>query len=152
MASASPPRLPVDEAAAEAVAKAFKLDGFFPEFNAELCGKVFLHSGMQRFAAGETLIEQGETGRDLILLLEGSISVMRLSSLGTVSTEVARLKPGDVAGEIALLKDGVRSATLCAETPVLAFRLVYEDVGYILTHNPELAAHLSALARERSGR
>jgi CRP-like cAMP-binding protein len=150
MAPADPQRLPVDAATAEAVSSAFKLDGFFPEFTAEHCAKLFPRSGVQQFRAGENLIEQGESGRDLFLILAGEVSVQY--SVDHLSAEVKRLGPGAVIGEMSLLSDGVRSATVAAAAPTFAFRLAFEDVGYILKNNPELAAHLQALARERTSK
>ncbi|MDX6770189.1 MAG: cyclic nucleotide-binding domain-containing protein [Elusimicrobiota bacterium] len=144
-----PPRLPVDDAAAAAVYGAFKLAGFFPEFSGELCMKVFPRSGLDRFAEGERLLEQGEGGRDLFLLLSGRVAIVQ--SFGSAAVELASLGPGVVLGEVALLRDGVRTASAVAMEPTLAFRLVYEDVGYILRHNPALAEHLASLARERTG-
>jgi CRP-like cAMP-binding protein len=150
MPSARPERLPVDPATAEAVAEAFKLEGFFPEFSAELCAKVFPHSGILHYRARETVIEQGESGRDLYLILAGEVVVeFRIDEM---AAEAGRLGDGAVIGEMALLKDGVRSATVSCSKPVFAFMLAYEDVRYLLENNPRLAEHLTALARVRSGR
>lgn len=144
-----PPRLPVDDAAASAVCLAFKLEGFFPEFSAELCMKVFPRSGLNVFAEGERLLEQGEDGRDLLLLLAGRVAVVQ--SLGSAAAEVASLGPGALLGEVALLRDGTRTASAVAMEPTRAFRLAFEDVGYVLQHNAPLAVHLQELARERTG-
>lgn len=149
MPSANPPQQPVDEAAALAVFQAFKLDGFFPEFNAELCGKVFPRSGILQFRQGEILMEQGEAARDLFLVLAGEASVHRKEPSGV---EIGRVRPGDVLGEIALLFDVERTATVTAATPLIAYRLVFADVGYTLQHNPGLAKHLKALAQQRKAR
>lgn len=150
MASASPQRLPVDEATAEAVSRAFRLENFFPEFTAELCAKMFPRSGVQHFREGEKLIEQGETGRDLFLVLAGDVAIQY--KVDYLAAEVGRVGHGAVIGEMALLSDGVRSATVAAATPSFVFRLAFEDVGYLLQNNPDLAEHLKALARERSAR
>lgn len=144
---AEPGLLPVDEATAEAVAAGLKLDGFFPEFSAELCSKVFPRSGVLHYRAGEALIREGDKGRDLFIILAGDVSIRR----GQPAVEAGRLSHGGLIGEIALLTDGVRSASAVAATPVFAFRLAVEDVGYLLQHNPALAAHLDALARGRRG-
>jgi len=150
MPSAQPTRLPVDETTAAAVNRAFKLDGFFPEFNAELCSKVFPRSGVQQYRPGERLIEQGERGRDLFLILSGDAVIRHKADSTTTTAEVTRVGFGTVIGEGALLSDGVRSATAEAATPVFVFRLAYDDVGYLLNHNKALVDHLRALARERT--
>jgi CRP-like cAMP-binding protein len=62
----------------------------------------------KRLKAGETLVEQGDQGGDLYLLLDGILAV-------EVDGEpVAELGPGTIAGERALLEGGTRTATLRA--------------------------------------
>lgn len=146
----TPIRLGVDEATAEAVSAAFKLDGFFPEFNAELCSKMFPRSGVVHYRPGEKLVVQGESGRDLFLILAGEVVVE--FKIDSMAAEAGRLKHGAVIGEMALLADGVRKATVACSTPVFAFVLAYEDLGYVLQNNPALAEHLKALALQRSGK
>jgi CRP-like cAMP-binding protein len=51
---------------------------------------------------------------------------------------------------MALLRDGTRTATAAAVGPTRAFRLLYQDMGYVLQNNPALAAHLQGLAKERA--
>lgn len=142
--------MPVDDATAEAVLRAFKLEEFFPEFTADLCSKMFPRSGVQHFREGERLIEQGEAGRDLFLVLAGDVAVQR--QVEFLSAEIGRMSHGAVIGEMALLADGLRSATVAAATPAFVFRLAFEDLGYVLKENPELAQHLKALALARTSR
>lgn len=148
--AATPRRLPVDEATAEAVSAAFKLDGFFPEFNAELCEKLFPHSGVVHYRSGEKIVTQGEDGRDLFLLLAGEVVVE--FKIDYLAAEAGRLHHGAIIGEMALLADGVRKATVVCSTPVFAYQLAFEDLGYVLQNNPALAEHLKDLALERSKR
>lgn len=148
MPSANPVREPASDADAVVVARALRLESFFPEFNAELCGKVFPRSGVSVYAPGDYLIEQGETGRDLFVLLDGGVSVML--SMGSAGAQVATLGAESLLGEVALLRDGTRTASAVAAGPVRAFRLVYEDMGYVLQNNPELAEHLKGLAKQRT--
>jgi CRP-like cAMP-binding protein len=59
-------------------------------------------------ARGETLVEQGEPGRDLFVLLEGVFDV------GIDGEVVAQVGSGAILGEKAALGDGRRTATLRA--------------------------------------
>lgn len=61
---------------------------------------------------GETLVEQGDEGLELFLLLDGILAVE------VDGTELARVGPGAVLGERASLESGKRNATLRAVTPV----------------------------------
>lgn len=148
MASSNPVRAPATDAEALVVARALRLDNFFPEFTGEQCGKIFPRSGVGVYEAGACLIEQGESGRDLFVLLEGGVSVTL--SMGSAGAEVAILGPESLLGEVALLRDGLRTASAVAVAPTRAFRLMFEDMGYVLQHNPELAGHLQDLARQRA--
>lgn len=148
MPSANPARGAPSDAEAAVVARVLRLETFFPEFTGELCGKIFPRSGVCAYAADEFVIEQGESGRDLFVLLDGSVSVT--ISMGSAGAEVATLGAEALLGEVALLRDGLRTASARAIIPTRAFRLMFEDMGYILQNNPELAAHLQGLAAQRT--
>ncbi len=148
MASADPVRNAPADADAVVVARALRLESFFPEFTGELCGKIFPRSGVCQYQAGDYLIEQGESGRDLFVVLDGSVAVTL--SMGSAAAELATLGAEALLGEVALLRDGTRTASAVASIPTRAFRLVFEDMGYVLQNNPELAAHLQGLAKQRT--
>jgi len=65
----------------------------------------------RRLGAGRTLVEQGERGEELFLLFDG---VLRVEVDGK---PVAEVGPGAILGEMALLGEGRRTATLRAVTP-----------------------------------
>jgi Cyclic nucleotide-binding domain len=65
----------------------------------------------RRLQAGRTLVQQGEPGDELFLLFDG---VLRVEIDGKPVTEVG---PGAILGEMALLQEGRRMATLRAVTP-----------------------------------
>lgn len=66
---------------------------------------------IQRYAAGEVLLDQGSTSDDLLLILDGVLSVAVDGQL------LAELAPGAILGERAGLEGGVRTATLTSVTP-----------------------------------
>jgi hypothetical protein len=61
--------------------------------------------------AGETLVNQGDPGNEIYLLLDGIVDVE------VDGQEIAELGPGAVLGERALLEGGTRTSTLRAVTP-----------------------------------
>ena len=65
----------------------------------------------RRLQAGRTLVRQGEQGDELFLLFDG---VLQVEVDGKPVTEVG---PGAILGEMALLREGRRMATLRAVTP-----------------------------------
>jgi len=89
----------------------------------------------EAFLTGEALVECGDAGRDLFILLEGDVTV----ELG--SRVVEHLRPGQVFGEIALLGDGTRMATVRAIGRVVALRVPPDAVdGPLRTRLWEYAA------------
>jgi len=72
---------------------------------------------------GETLVEQGEAGSDLYLILDGVLAVE------ADGDQVAEVGPGNIVGEMALLQDeGKRTATLRARTPARVAVLSAESI------------------------
>jgi hypothetical protein len=65
----------------------------------------------RRLKAGRTLVQQGEQGQELFLLFDG---VLQVEVDGKAVTQVG---PGAILGELALLREGRRMATLRAVTP-----------------------------------
>jgi hypothetical protein len=64
----------------------------------------------RRLEEGDTLVREGDEGRDLFLILDGVLSVEQGGE------PVAEVGPGAILGEKALLGDGKRTATLVATT------------------------------------
>jgi len=63
----------------------------------------------RHFAAGETIIREGEPGEEFFLISDGEVEVIR------ADREVARMGPGDFFGEVALISGEPRNATIVAE-------------------------------------
>ena len=61
-------------------------------------------------ASGTVLVDQGQTGREAFLVLEGSVGIKRNGR------KVATLGPGAIVGELALLDHGPRTATAVCES------------------------------------
>jgi len=67
------------------------------------------------FAKGKFLMKEGEDGDSFMIIVEGEVNVMANGQT------VAKLEPGDYAGEQALLQNAKRNASLQAATPVKCF-------------------------------
>ena len=96
--------------------------------------------------AGTTLIAEDEPGHALLVLLDGTASVTASGS------HLATLGPGDFFGEIALLGDGRRTATVTAESPVRVLTMGGSDFRVFERDMPEAAERLRESAAERMAR
>ncbi|HEY5890559.1 MAG TPA: ATP-binding protein [Acidimicrobiia bacterium] len=89
-------------------------------------------SNLLELDVGEVIIEEGSDSEEMYIVVEGLLVVTKLTDDKAV--ELARLGPGQVVGEIALLDDAPRTATVKAiesslviEVPVEAFEVLLGD-------------------------
>jgi putative ABC transport system ATP-binding protein len=75
----------------------------------------------RRYAAGDTIIREGEPGEEFFLVSDGEVDVIRADH------EVARLGRGDFFGEVALISGEPRNATVLALEPLDTFVLGKTD-------------------------
>jgi CRP-like cAMP-binding protein len=104
------------------------------------------------FAPGESLCAEGDTADRLWLITRGTVSV-RMAVTEHESVRIASLAMGTVVGEMALLANGVRSATVVADDDVVCFELEEAAVRALLDEHPRIASQiLRNLAREMARR
>ena len=94
------------------------------------------------FAAGSPVVSEGASGAAFFVIADGEATVT------VEGEERARLGPGDHFGEIALLADGVRSATVTADTELRCYGLTPWEFRPFVEEHPQVAWKLlQALAR-----
>ena len=71
-----------------------------------------------RVRPGQVLVRQGGIGSEFLVLVDGEVDVNRIDDDGV--TAVATLGSGDFVGEMALLGNAARTASVVARTPVTA--------------------------------
>jgi CRP-like cAMP-binding protein len=98
------------------------------------------------FSAGARLIQEGQAGESLFVILDGSVEVSREGQL------LEARGSADFVGEIALLSHAARTATVTAATPVRAFVIPGRAFRSLLGRQPELHVKvLEALAERAPG-
>ncbi len=78
------------------------------------------------FAAGETIIAEGQTGDNAFLLKKGSVDV--IIGKGSAAKVIGTLSEGDVFGEMCFIDPGPRSATVKAVTDIECQVISYDQV------------------------
>jgi CRP/FNR family transcriptional regulator len=85
------------------------------------------------FPAGSTVVSEGATGTGFFVIAEGTASVT------VTGQDRGRLGPGDYFGEMALIDDAPRSATITADSDIRAYGMTpWEFKPFVLGH-PEVA-------------
>ncbi len=83
----------------------------------------------RRFSAGETVAKEGTGGAAFFVIDSGEATV------SIRGKERATLKPGDYFGEIALIDEGARSATVTASSDLVCFGLTFWDFRPLVQQN-----------------
>jgi hypothetical protein len=103
------------------------------------------------FAAGEVIVREGEVGDELFVLLEGTVHVERVEPDG--STRMLRTYgPGDHVGELAVLLERPRVATVVADDDLRTLVIDGAGLTAILRERPEAAMAMLATLAERISR
>jgi CRP-like cAMP-binding protein len=99
--------------------------------------------------AGTELIREGERGKGLFLMLAGEVEVVaRADTPEAVS--LARLKPGDIFGEMSLVTDQPTSATVRATMRSSVLFLAREYVERLAEAIPQVQAYFEQVALNRA--
>ncbi len=90
----------------------------------------------QRFNAGHRITLEGLRGTDFFVILDGRARV-------TVDDwTVAHLSAGDFFGELGVLGDGLRFATVTAETPLRCLVLPHGRLKALLVDHPQMGVNV----------
>jgi CRP-like cAMP-binding protein len=85
------------------------------------------------FAPGQAVVQEGMLGETMFVVVSGEAKVVQgKRRLGTV-------RPGEFFGEVAVLDGSPRSASVIAETPLVAIRLFRRTLLALLAAEPQLA-------------
>jgi NADH dehydrogenase len=90
-----------------------------------------------RFAPGEVIIREGEPGSRFYIISEGEVEVVRRGS-GDQEEYVESLGPGHYFGEIALLHDTMRTATVRAVVETRVLSMAREQFSTLVSSMPLL--------------
>jgi CRP/FNR family cyclic AMP-dependent transcriptional regulator len=88
------------------------------------------------FPPGRYIVQQGQIGSGLYLIIEGKVRVVHGSDV------LAELGPGELVGEISVLDQQPRLASAIAEEPTRALGIASWDFIELLEQDPKLAINV----------
>jgi len=101
------------------------------------------------YSAGTKLFSQGDSGSGLYIIKSGKVRISQTGGAQGAEREINTVGAGEALGEMALLDDQPRSATVTAIEDVTALLLpVWEFRGVLKTH-PDIALKLLAALSRR---
>ena len=152
-------RLAPEQSALDAVARDLRESDFGTRFCVDAEGAALLTETdfaaiapkvrRQLFTRGEAVARQGEAGDSLYVVVRGSLAGRVEPEDGTPPVEF-RLEPGAIFGEMSLMLEAPRSATVSAEQECELLVLDADCFRALLSLHPEIPEKLAALVSERA--
>jgi len=93
---------------------------------------------INEFDVGDVIFEEGSTGRELFVVLDGRIDIVKKS--GASKTVIVTLSKGEFFGEMAVIDGSARSATAVSAAPkTRVMRVNHARFVYLVSQQPAFA-------------
>jgi ATP-binding cassette subfamily B protein len=137
-------------------------DGFHAKVDGERLGKLPFFQGMEqeplesistlftteRYVPGQAIVMEGDEGDKFYIIVRGSVEITK-NFTPEQATKLAVLQDGDHFGEIALLKDIPRTASVTAIEPTIVLSLRREGFLELTAKYPQMRQTLESTLLER---
>ncbi|MCP4676479.1 MAG: cyclic nucleotide-binding domain-containing protein [Deltaproteobacteria bacterium] len=106
---------------------------------------------LKQFKPGEAIVRQGDPGEAVFFIARGEVSVVRSqdSEEDEQLVHLARLGPGSIFGEMALVSTDPRSASVVCETAVDALELTRENIEELAFKIAQVGGAMARFTQER---
>ena len=116
----------------------------FADLSEEELGHIAALAAEVSVPESKELVREGDYSYDVLAIEEGTARVERHG------THIADLGPGDVFGEMGVLKREQRNATVVATSPMMLVTLTSWDIRRLQKTVPKAVAHLREVVAQRS--
>jgi CRP-like cAMP-binding protein len=101
-------------------------------------GTMAIEKCINEFGVDEVIFEEGSTGRELFVVLEGKVDIAKVS--GASKTIIVTLGKGEFFGEMAVIDGSSRSATAISAAPnTRVMRINHARFVYLVSQQPAFA-------------
>lgn len=98
---------------------------------------------------GETIVNEGDPGDSMFLIKSGEVIVQTINPMTEEEVELARLEGGDFFGEVSLVKNKPRTATVVVRKKAEIMELSRGDFQEIAKNHPEIGSALEMTIEQR---
>jgi CRP-like cAMP-binding protein len=138
--------LPEPRALGQAAAEALAATPLFSGLSQEALGSLVSELQLVQLVKNEVLFHEGDPGDALYVIVEGELSVQ---AEGPPRVEMARMGAGAFLGEVALMTDQPRSATVTSIGDAELLRIDRPTLKRVLASHGEVLAAVLRFVRER---
>jgi long-chain acyl-CoA synthetase len=117
---------------------------FFKNASSDFLRDIIPRLDARAFAPGETLVHEGDVGDEMYFLTKGRVDVLR----GDPAQRLTTLREGSFFGELAILTDAPRAATIRALTDVEVYALRRDAVLTLARTHADFGRYLDAAASQ----
>jgi CRP-like cAMP-binding protein len=111
------------------------------ELTPEELARVATEIRIRQYGKREVVLHKGGSGDGLLFLLAGQLQVIDITEDGR-AVGLRMLEPGDFFGEIALINNSTRSASVVAMSPVIVAFLPAQTALHLFSHVPSVARQM----------
>lgn len=133
------------------IARHLAATSVFRRLDGSLLDRIAESADVVLVAAGETVVEEGEAGDEAFVVVAGHLDVITTTPEG-VSETVGTLGPGDVVGEMALITNEPRSATVMARRDAALMRIPAAAFRSLVFAHPEVLLDVTRTVMQRLNR
>ena len=131
----------------------FRQNSLFAELPDSFLREILASTTIIRAYNGQTLIEEGEESLEVFILLAGKVKIQIESITPYVEIGITKLGSGEVIGEMALLENGPRCATVVTSEASELARIPAAALQKLMERHPEtgvvLMRNLARILAER---
>jgi CRP-like cAMP-binding protein len=109
----------------------------FAGISADSMSRLAAVAGEQEFAAGQFIVRQGQVGSGLYVVIDGSVNVIK-----GADEQIANLKPGEFFGELSVIDQQPRNASVQAAHATTCLAVASWDLLSLLEQDPALSLNL----------
>ena len=126
----------------------FEEKGLFANLSPHEIGGLIDHMARVNFARGDTLIQQGDRGEWFFIVQKGKVRATRKKWM-FLTEEISVMGPKDFFGELALLADTTRAATLTAMEDTVCFTMYKKQFRDLVESCPAFKQEIERLVAQR---
>jgi CRP/FNR family transcriptional regulator, cyclic AMP receptor protein len=117
--------------------------GLFESLSRDERRTIAQHAEEIDVAEGTELVRQGEFAYEFFVIQDGTADVLRDSE------RIAELGPGDFLGEMGIVSQAVRNATVVTTSPASVVVMTSQDFRAMQRSSPAVASQIQAAVEER---
>jgi small-conductance mechanosensitive channel/CRP-like cAMP-binding protein len=124
-------------------------NAFFRSCRPEELKTIATHMHTRQYPGGTRIVNVGDPGDSMFLVSEGLLNVSLPNGSQDKALEVGQLLAGDFFGEMSMLTDEPRSATVTSVTEAVVYEIRRQHIHDLVQNRPEIADSMTDVAAAR---